>query len=376
MPRTCLLVVDMQERYRSSADSASCAGVHEALRRARSSGMMVVHIQHDIVAEELVAMNPLLRYVARTHAKGYGEHQLVPLQCAWPAVGEPVVMKRTFDSFYRTQLHRLLKRARITRILICGLLTGMCVLSTTFSAFARGYEVWLLEDATTDSDDRRYEVVRWVYPEISRVSRVPTSIPEGQRPQPRLQQLVHHAPALRAQSALNPPQPVGGALLVLNATPTYMTEEQITAVVALAQAFRAAGGVVYSVRTETSARGGPAKAFERLFQRPLEIQASAGPGLDIPVNIKSCGIFDGQGGESLRSKIRDRGIGQVALAGALSGIHVLQAVLDAFNRQFWVVVVEDCLFDPLKQRRDVAIDSYDGQLCTTLSSRQLLDTMH
>jgi nicotinamidase-related amidase len=370
-PPTCLLVVDMQERYRTSADGSSCAGVAEALRRARSCGMMVVHIQHDIDAADLVAMNSVLKYVQETHAQGYGEHHLVPLPCAFPAVGEKVVMKRTFDSFYRTQLHRLLKSAGIRRILICGLLTGMCVLSTTFSAFSRGYEVWLLRDATTDSDDRRYEVVHWVYPEISRVSSVAEALHPGDLPQPRLQQVRQHAPALLALPALGAPQPRGGALLILNASPLYMTPEQIQRVAALSQAYRFGGGVVYNVHTETSARGGTAHAFESLFHRPLEVQPALRTGPNIPVNVSSCGVFD----NGLRDRIKERGIGQVALAGALSGLQVLHALLDAFNRQFWVVLVKDCMFDPQPQRRDVALDAYDGQLCTGLSGDELLETM-
>lgn len=366
-PPTCLLVVDMQERYRTSADGSSCAGVAEALRRARSCGMMVVHIQHDIDAADLVAMNSVLKYVQETHAQGYGEHHLVPLPCAFPAVGENVVMKRTFDSFYRTQLHQLLKSAGIRRILICGLLTGMCVLSTTFSAFSRGYEVWLLRDATTDSDDRRHEVVHWVYPEISRVSSVAEALHPGNLPQPRLQQVRQHAPALLALPALGAPQPRGGALLILNDSLLYMTTEQIQSVAALSQAYRLRGGVVYNVHTETSARGGTAHAFKSLFHRQLEVQP---PALRA-VNISSCGVFD----NGLLDRIKEQGIGQVALAGALSGLQVLHALLDAFNRQFWVVLVKDCMFDSQPHRRDVALNAYDGQLCTGLSGNELLETM-
>jgi nicotinamidase-related amidase len=286
-----------------------------------------------------------------------------------------MVMKRTFDSFYRTKLEKILKHAGIERILICGLLTGMCVLSTTFSAFSRGYEVCLLEDATSDSDQRRNDVISWVYPEVSHVTRVNATLPDGGQQQPRLQQLNYHAPEFMALPQLDPPMPVGGALIVLNATPMYMSTQEIEKVSALARAFRIAGGIVYNVHTETSPSGGTAKAFERLFGRPLEIQFPAAKGPNIPINIESRGVFDGQAGKSLRSKLRAQGVGQIALAGALSGIHVLHTMLDAFNRQFWVLIVDDCLFDPQQQRRKVVVDAYEGQLCTSVSCDQLLRTM-
>lgn len=134
----CLLVVDVQERYRESADRQFCDGVAEALRRARAAGMPVVHVLHDIQADDLLHHNPLLRWVADTNARGFGQYHTVPLPCAWPAVGERVVMKRSFDSFYKTGLHQLLRELGVERINVCGLLTGMCVLSTTLSGFSRG----------------------------------------------------------------------------------------------------------------------------------------------------------------------------------------------------------------------------------------------
>ena len=339
--------------------------------------MPVVHVMHDIQAAELVRSNPRLRYVAETHARGYGEHHLVPLACSWPLEGETVVMKRSFDSFYKTGLDAQLRKRGVRRILVCGLLTGMCVLSTTLSAFARGYEVTLLRDATNDDDARRYRVVRCVYPEVSRVSDVRSALREGSTPERARQLLNRHAPSVHADPAERAPPPVGGVLLVLNPTSLYMTPEQRAQLEELGERYRAGGGRVYRVHTDTSASGGSSAAFQRLFGRPLQLQtrarAAAGDGDDdVAVNVASSAVFDGPQRTGLHHVLRKAGVGQVAIAGALGGLQVLQALLDAFNRQLWVVIVTDRLFDTHADRRLVTIESYDGQLCTGLTSRELL----
>jgi biuret amidohydrolase len=58
-----------------------------------------------------------------------------------------VTTKKTPDSFLGTELEMLLTRAlRVTDLLVCGVNTDTCVLSTAFSAANRGYRTFVISD--------------------------------------------------------------------------------------------------------------------------------------------------------------------------------------------------------------------------------------
>jgi nicotinamidase-related amidase len=65
-----------------------------------------------------------------------------------PAPGELVVAKPGKGSFYATGLHEHLKSRGITRLVVGGVTTEVCVQTTLREANDRGYDCLLVEDAT------------------------------------------------------------------------------------------------------------------------------------------------------------------------------------------------------------------------------------
>lgn len=63
---------------------------------------------------------------------------------------EKIVVKSSFDGFLNTTLEKYLKERNIDTLIVCGLLTSICVLFTTQSAFSLGYKVYLYEPACAD----------------------------------------------------------------------------------------------------------------------------------------------------------------------------------------------------------------------------------
>ncbi|KAJ1453957.1 Isochorismatase-like protein [Pelagophyceae sp. CCMP2097] len=61
--------------------------------------------------------------------------------------GEIVVDKWTFGAFASTQLEAELRARGVRRILLCGVLTNVCVFSTAIQAVDRFFRVCLVEDA-------------------------------------------------------------------------------------------------------------------------------------------------------------------------------------------------------------------------------------
>ena len=60
----------------------------------------------------------------------------------------PIVKKHTYSAFYNTNLHSILKEHNITQLIICGVMTHLCVETTVREAFLRNYEIFLPMDAT------------------------------------------------------------------------------------------------------------------------------------------------------------------------------------------------------------------------------------
>ena len=139
---TALLIIDVQQ--------ALCSGEYECFEigrvintindlsaRARKAGVPVVLIQHE------EAGSPL--------AHGAAGWQLAEGLQTSPK--DHRVRKTTGDSFYQTNLQRLVPVQDFERLVICGLQTDYCVNATVRQALKLGYDVVLAADAHSTVDN-------------------------------------------------------------------------------------------------------------------------------------------------------------------------------------------------------------------------------
>jgi streptothricin hydrolase len=135
-----LLLVDLQTAFLSGAEAvpaaaALVASVDSLLDRARRAGCLVIHLQND---GEVGAPDE-------------------PGEPGWelyvrPLPGEPVVRKSRDDGFDGTGLGSILTGAGVSRLVIAGLLSEMCVAATARTALDRGYAVVLPRGAHATYD--------------------------------------------------------------------------------------------------------------------------------------------------------------------------------------------------------------------------------
>jgi nicotinamidase-related amidase len=139
---TALLIIDVQQ--------ALCSGEYECFEigrvidtindlsaRARNAGVPVVIIQHE-------------------ETDGPFVHDSVGWQLPEDLKTSPQdwhVRKTTGDSFYQTNLQKLLPVQDFERLVICGLQTDYCVNATVRQALALGYDVVLAADAHSTVDN-------------------------------------------------------------------------------------------------------------------------------------------------------------------------------------------------------------------------------
>lgn len=135
-----LVVVDIQNDYFPGGANPlegpeAAAGRAKALLDAfRSSGEQIVHVKHVWDA-------PDARYL-RPGTPGGEIHDAVR-----PEAGETVVEKAFPNAFLETPLDSRLKDAGADRLVVCGMMTSMCVDATVRAAVDLGYDVAVAHDA-------------------------------------------------------------------------------------------------------------------------------------------------------------------------------------------------------------------------------------
>lgn len=137
---TALLLIDLQNDYfpggamALEGSEAAVAVATRLLDRWRARHLPVIHVQH-------LSTRPGAGFFIPGTA-GAEIHPAVA-----PLPGEPVVTKHMPNSFRDTPLADLLRAGGIDRLVIAGMMTHMCVDSTTRAAFDLGFRCTVVRDA-------------------------------------------------------------------------------------------------------------------------------------------------------------------------------------------------------------------------------------
>jgi nicotinamidase-related amidase len=127
--KTALLIIDVQNFYFPKGASAlvnpeaASLNCKKLLKKFRDEHKLVVHVWHQ----------------AKTGAE---IHESVT-----PIKGEKVIGKVEVNCFKGTDLLKYLKDHQITRLVICGMMTHMCVEAATRAGHDYGFECIVMHDA-------------------------------------------------------------------------------------------------------------------------------------------------------------------------------------------------------------------------------------
>ena len=137
---TALLLIDIQNDY-FPGGAMELVGSVEAGRRAamllaefRRNSLPVIHVQHISVRPGATFFLP--------DTPGVEIHE-----CVAPQEGETIVRKHFPNSFRETPLLEHLRERKITGLVIAGMMTHMCVDTTTRAAADLGFSCQLAHDA-------------------------------------------------------------------------------------------------------------------------------------------------------------------------------------------------------------------------------------
>lgn len=138
--KTALIIIDIQNDYFEKG-TMTLVGSEKAsenarlvLDRFRAVKLPIIHIQHIATSSSATFFLP--------NTVGAEIHQNVK-----PLEHEKVIVKHYPNSFRETELLDYLKTNNITDLVICGMMTHMCIDATTRAAKDFGFNCILLGDA-------------------------------------------------------------------------------------------------------------------------------------------------------------------------------------------------------------------------------------
>ncbi|MFF4776406.1 isochorismatase family protein [Microtetraspora fusca] len=152
---TALLVVDMLNDFCSDGGAMVLPGadrLHDPINRlvdaTRQAGGHVVWVcdRHDSLDDE-----EFRKRAPHCLAGTWGAEVVDGLS---KADDDHLLVKRRFSAFFQTDLDAWLRRKGITRLIVCGVVTNICVRSTAHDGFFLGYDVLVPRDACAATGSR------------------------------------------------------------------------------------------------------------------------------------------------------------------------------------------------------------------------------
>ncbi len=86
-----------------------------------------------------------------------------------PGASDLILEKTTYSAFFGTDLERILRERGITKLILVGILTNICVFFTAADAVMRGFEVEVPRDSVASTSDEEH---RFALAQMEKVLRV------------------------------------------------------------------------------------------------------------------------------------------------------------------------------------------------------------
>lgn len=154
--KAALLVIDMQRYFLEEGYRGYCCGgvavignVQKLIAHFRSKG-------HPIIFTRIACkkdgsdLGILGRWWDEMPMDGAPEAEIDPRLFVRPelAEGQYILTKNRYSAFYNTDLDGVLKKLKVSEVVITGVMTNVCCESTARDAFFRDYMVRFVADAT------------------------------------------------------------------------------------------------------------------------------------------------------------------------------------------------------------------------------------
>jgi len=162
---TALLIIDMQNDFCLPGAPFEVRGgltivpkILELRRAFRARGLPVIFVirEHAPDGSDVeITRRPRFLGVGGAFIRGTVGHALV--DGLEPHPDEPMLIKKRWSAFHKTQLEHLLHSLGVSRVVLTGVQTPNCIRATAFDANSLDFEVVVAADATTASAPEIHE---------------------------------------------------------------------------------------------------------------------------------------------------------------------------------------------------------------------------
>jgi nicotinamidase-related amidase len=163
MAETALLVMDVQRAIvsRFDSDPGYLPRLRQAISHARSRSFTVGYVAVGFRAghPEISPANPTFGPMIGTDAFTAADPAAEIHPSVAPAPGDPVFLKKRVGAFSGTDLDLVLRSSGVTNLVLAGISTSGCVLTTVRQAFDLDYRLTVLSDGCLDADDEVHRVL-------------------------------------------------------------------------------------------------------------------------------------------------------------------------------------------------------------------------
>ncbi|MER2107321.1 MAG: cysteine hydrolase family protein [Solibacillus sp.] len=138
---TALIIVDIQNDYFPNGKMVLSNPEKAAANAAKVLASFRQHNKENIFHVQHIAASPELGFFL-PDTEGAAIHEAVQ-----PESDEQLIVKHFANSFLNTDLESKLKANGVTKVVVVGMMTHMCIDATVRAAVDLGFEATLLEDA-------------------------------------------------------------------------------------------------------------------------------------------------------------------------------------------------------------------------------------
>lgn len=137
-----LILIDIQNDYFKNGkcelfeSKKAAENTKKILLFFRKNDLPVIHVQH-ISTDKTASF-----FLPHTYGSEINE-------TVFPLANEEIIIKHSPDSFFQTSLHTVLEKKSITKLVICGMMSHMCIDTSVRTAKKLGYDITLIDDACT-----------------------------------------------------------------------------------------------------------------------------------------------------------------------------------------------------------------------------------
>lgn len=148
--KKALLIIDVQNDYFPNGKcqlykpEIALNTIKYLLKKFREQNNPIFYIQH-------VAIDQANFFIPNTNGVQINQ-EIKPLDT------ETIIVKHYPNSFYQTNLHYELMKKKIAHLVVCGMMTHMCIDTTVRSAMDHGYKITLVSDGCATKDLEWYGI--------------------------------------------------------------------------------------------------------------------------------------------------------------------------------------------------------------------------